>query len=171
MADRAELEQALKTGHTVYVHGRGHVRVVRDLPPQREDGPAVEGVVMRTPDGRLTRAGMEQVVRAGGGVLHNGAVIDKFDELPTEEEIVAGDAQREYALANDIDAQMAALQARRDKLSVGKGKGKHAGDAPAMPRGPMHSDTQVVAAPPPPPETPAPEEDEGARRRRHRREE
>jgi hypothetical protein len=168
MASRKELEDALKTGHHVRVRGRTEtVRHARTLPPDVPDAP-VEGTVTRTPDGRLTHEGMLLALQEGGAVLHMGEVLDKADQLPAPEEVAAGDEQRVAALSNDIDAQIAALQVRQEKLKGLRGKGG-ARDAPPPWTPPGAQDTQVVAAPPPPPETP--EEDEGRRGRRHKKEE
>lgn len=177
MASREELEEAVRTGHRVRIPGRpGTIRHAKFLPPDPEPTDAdpspapVEGVIMYTPDGRLTHDGMRLALAEGGSVLYKGEVIDSADALPPPEEVDAGDDERLAALAGDLDAQIAALETRRARVKALGGKARAKGEQPAAWQpGSQDQDTHVLAAPEPPAAPPA-EEEEG-RRRRHRREE
>jgi hypothetical protein len=74
-------------------------------------------------NGRLTRAGMEHVIRGGGSVSHNGQTLTRIDELPPEAALAAGDEQAEDQARANIDARRAALD-REEALLNRKGKGK-----------------------------------------------
>ena len=80
--------------------------------------------------GRLTLAGMQRVINSGGTVLHNGAVLSKAEHLPTESQLAKTPEERAQA-AKDIDAEIAALQAR--KAAMIKGAPKKPADLPPAP--------------------------------------
>jgi hypothetical protein len=67
---------------------------------------------------KLDHAAMVAVIRAGGSVIHGGQVIAHEHLLPTEEELARGDADREADAAAALDAQIAALTARRARLAA-----------------------------------------------------
>lgn len=65
---------------------------------------------------KLTRYGMECVIRSGGAVQHNGKTITKVADLPSDAELASTDAEKAQA-ETDIDAQIARLQAQKAKLA------------------------------------------------------
>lgn len=67
--------------------------------------------------GRLTRAGMEAVINSGGSFTYKGRVISTAAGIPSPEDL-ASTPEEVAAAGDDIDAQIAALQARKAKLSV-----------------------------------------------------
>jgi hypothetical protein len=70
----------------------------------------------RKADGSLTRAGMEAVIRGGGGVLHAGTIYTKADDLPDEATLTEGDAKASAAAGAALDAQIAALAQQKAAL-------------------------------------------------------
>jgi hypothetical protein len=70
----------------------------------------------RPKDGRLTRAHMEEAIKSGGGVLVEGQVITRVEDLPSDVKLAEGDQARTAALASSIDAQIAALTQQRAAL-------------------------------------------------------
>ncbi len=59
---------------------------------------------------------MEAAIEEGGSVLYNGRIVASVDDLPSKAELARGDAEEEAAVAAEIDAQIAALEAQRAKL-------------------------------------------------------
>jgi hypothetical protein len=147
---RQQAEQALARGEHLAVAGR-HVTHKRDLPPRTvapdgTPGPdELEAVVARTPDGKLTHAGMRHAIEHGGSVLHQGEVLTSLEQLPTEADLARGNDQQTQAVAQSIDQQIAALQQQRARLAL-----PAAGQQPAPP-----APTQTPAQEPPKP-TPEP---------------
>jgi hypothetical protein len=95
-----------------------------DYQPAPDEGERTEG----TPDPKLTPghakydeyAHMVAIIAAGGSVLYKGRVLSRVQDLPTAAALAKGDAVREKATADALDAQIAALQAQRSTLgSVG----------------------------------------------------
>lgn len=78
--------------------------------------PVTPTALPRPKDGKLTRAHMEEAIRAGGSVLHDGEIIAKVEDLPDEADLAAGDAEREAAVAAALDEQIARLAAQRARL-------------------------------------------------------
>jgi hypothetical protein len=74
----------------------------------------------RTADGKLTRAGMEHHVKAGGSVMHGGQIITDVAELPHDADLAKGDTEREKQVAQSLDEQIAALSRERAKLGQPK---------------------------------------------------
>lgn len=66
--------------------------------------------------GKMTRAGMEQVIRDGGSVLHGGKLHTRLDTLPTAADLAAGDEQATAEALAGIEAQQKSLDAQRQKL-------------------------------------------------------
>jgi hypothetical protein len=64
----------------------------------------------------LTRSQMEQVIKDGGSVLHGGRIITRMEHLPTDADLAVGNPEQEAAVAAALEAQIAALQARHDRL-------------------------------------------------------
>ena len=64
----------------------------------------------------LTRGEMEQVIRSGGSVLYGGRILTKVEHLPAAEQLAGDDPARLADAAAELDAQIAALQARRAAL-------------------------------------------------------
>jgi hypothetical protein len=79
-------------------------------------------VVTHDPQGNLTRAGMEQVLREGGSVLHKGQVIGRAEALPTEADLAAGDEQATAKALEGLKAQRDALDAQEKKLLASRGE-------------------------------------------------
>lgn len=67
-------------------------------------------------NGKLTRAGMEAVIKDGGSVLHNGKLLRRIEDLPNEAELVKGDAEAEKATSDSLQRQIDALQAQLNTL-------------------------------------------------------
>jgi hypothetical protein len=127
--NRDEARQHLQAGRPVAFRtpdGQGRTltlqfgrKAVQALPP--ED---VEGTyhLMRDEQGNLTRAGMEQVIREGGSVMHQGLalgeVIESIEDLPDEVDLVKGNERARKALAESLDAQLVALTAQRARLDA-----------------------------------------------------
>lgn len=101
----------------------------------------------RTPDGKLTRAGMEAVLASGGSVMLPGHRVASLKEhLPTVEQIVGDDPAKIAATSAVIDEQIKALQAQKDKL----------GNAPAPNPAPSATPPGADKQQPPPPKPPVP---------------
>jgi hypothetical protein len=77
-------------------------------------------------DGKLTRSGMEHVIRSGGSVLHDGTVYTKLDTLPSEADLAKGDADAENAARENLLRQREALDQQLASLGATK--------APAAPK-------------------------------------
>lgn len=83
-------------------------------------------------NGKLTRYGMEQVIKDGGSVMIGGASISRIENLPTEAQLAgADDFKRAQARAN-LEARQAQLQREFEQL-----------DAPVDPH-PSQRDTPFV---------------------------
>jgi hypothetical protein len=104
--DHKRLEAALKEGCTVEVAGVTYgPRNARELPRQREDGPRVEGWVVRDAQGRLTREGMELALSQGGSVQFRGAPVTEVEDLPTPEDLERERAAYLADVAHQVPAQ------------------------------------------------------------------
>jgi hypothetical protein len=75
----------------------------------------------RDREGRLTRAGMEEVIREGGSVLHNGEVHTDLQRLPSSVDLARGDAVRERQERDRLLGHRAALDAQLAQLGPGPG--------------------------------------------------
>jgi hypothetical protein len=131
MANRPELEHALNDGYAVLVAGHAEtIRKARQLPPDPDPAsgrPRVTGVVVRDPDGRLTREGMEHAVRTGGSVLLAGEVHTDLSALPSAADLARDDERRASQERDNLLKQRAALDAELAKLAV---PGKQGGEVP-----------------------------------------
>lgn len=92
----------------------------------------------------ISRAEMQAAIAAGGVVLHNGRIYNDPKDLPTEAELAKGDPAREKKAQDDIQAQIAALQAQIDGLKA------HDGGKPVAPT-PTPTPTSTPTAPAPHP--------------------
>jgi hypothetical protein len=88
-------------------------RATQNLPAEDVEG---NYFLLRDESGNLTRAGMEQALREGGAVMYHGNVIETVDDLPDEVELVKGNERARKALADSLDAQLAALSTQRARL-------------------------------------------------------
>ena len=77
--------------------------------------------ILRDAQGGLTRAGMEQVLREGGSVLHKGQVITTAAGLPSEADLAAGDEDATRRALEGLEAQEKSLQEQRKKLLAAHG--------------------------------------------------
>lgn len=64
----------------------------------------------------LTRQQMEQAIKNGGSVLYGGRLITRTEHLPSDADLAEGNPEQEAAAAAALEAQIAALQAQRDRL-------------------------------------------------------
>lgn len=92
----------------------------------------------------ISRSEMQAAIAAGGVVLHNGVLYNDPLDLPTEAELAKGDPAREKKAQDDIQAQIAALQAQIDGLKA------HDGGKPVAPA-PTPTSTPPAPAPHPGP--------------------
>lgn len=74
---------------------------------------------------------MEEVIVRGGSVLYQGRVLTRMEELPSAAELAAGDADKETAVAGDLQTQIAKLQAQLDKLQAAPKESKAAKAEPS----------------------------------------
>ena len=66
---------------------------------------------------KLTRSGMEQIIKGGGSVmLDDGRIISSVGDLPTEAQLAKGDARSEAAAKSALLAQRAAIDAQLNAL-------------------------------------------------------
>ena len=65
----------------------------------------------------MTRAQMEEILKRKESVVYNGRSIARVEDLPSEEELAAGDAEAETRIALTLDDQIARLQARKAALT------------------------------------------------------
>lgn len=65
----------------------------------------------------MKRSEMEQVIAAGGSVLHEGRLHTSVATLPSKAQMAKSDEDK-AAAAGDLDAQIAALQAQRAALKT-----------------------------------------------------
>lgn len=72
-------------------------------------------------DGRLTRAGMEHVIRSGGSVLHEGRTLTRVEELPSEAALAAGDEDATRTALDNLQRRREALE-REEALLHAKGR-------------------------------------------------
>lgn len=79
-------------------------------------------------DGKLTREGMEKVVRAGGSVTYGNAHLWRVEDLPTEAQLAKGDQRKAAAAQATIQEQIAALQAQLGMLTGSKPADAHPGE-------------------------------------------
>jgi hypothetical protein len=72
----------------------------------------------------LTRKQMLTVINGGETIVFKGQSYGRhnINELPSEADLAKGDAEKEAAAAENIKAQLAALQADLDKLEANKAK-------------------------------------------------
>lgn len=67
----------------------------------------------------LSRQEMERIiVQERGSVLYKGRIISRVEEIPSDAELAEGDPEREAAVRDALDAQIAALTAQRDRLGT-----------------------------------------------------
>lgn len=65
----------------------------------------------------LTRKEMEAAIAAGGTVLYNGQTLWQVAQLPSEADLAVGNPEAETAAANNLQQQIADLQAQIAKLT------------------------------------------------------
>jgi hypothetical protein len=70
----------------------------------------------RDDEGNLTRAGMEDIIKRGESFTHNGVVVSREDQIPTEEEVHKAIALRKDAGRNHIRAQIRQLEAQESRM-------------------------------------------------------
>ena len=73
----------------------------------------------RDESGMLTHEGMLSVLRAGGSVILNGSIITDPRNLPSEAQLAKGNAAKEAQARQNLDAQIARLQAEKAVLAAG----------------------------------------------------
>lgn len=84
-------------------------------------------------DGKLTREGMERIIReTGGGVIYGNSIITRVEHLPTAAHLAAGDKKKQAAVAASLQDQIAALQAQLKLTEGGKAADLHVGDKPGI---------------------------------------
>ena len=81
--------------------------------------PSARFIQHRDKNGRLTRDGMEHVIRNGGSVFVDGRTdpVTDVTQLPTAAQLAKGDPVAEKAAAADLQRQMAELQRQMGDLS------------------------------------------------------
>jgi chorismate mutase len=80
----------------------------------------------------LSRQEMETVIKNGGSVmLPNGAVIVRVEDIPPDENLAKTSADLD-AVGKDLDAQIAALQARRQQVDLQVARSKRDAEAAAQ---------------------------------------
>ncbi|MHC5541214.1 hypothetical protein ACYOEI_23580, partial [Singulisphaera rosea] len=67
---------------------------------------------------RRRRSEMEEIIRSGGSIMHEGQVITRVEDLPTDADLAEGDPELEASTLEDIDSQIAKLNAQRDRLKT-----------------------------------------------------
>lgn len=85
---------------------------------------------IRDSQGRLTRAGMEEVIKNGGSVMFRGRNISTAQDLPYDEQIVAGDDAAENQVLRQIDDTIRSLETRKNSILESRtvrDKDKHTG--------------------------------------------
>lgn len=74
----------------------------------------------------LTRKAMEQAISIGGSIAYKGRIIARVADLPTAAELAQGDPVAEAQAAQDVQQQIAALQAQLDALQAERTDGSDA---------------------------------------------
>jgi hypothetical protein len=87
------------------------------------DDPAAD-IQIRDEQGALTREGMEAIIRRGESVMYGGKIISQIEYLPEAAELAVGDAQRESAVMDALDAQEKSIQRQRNLILESRGKGR-----------------------------------------------
>jgi hypothetical protein len=75
-------------------------------------------------NGRITRHGMEHVIRSGGSVIHNGKHITKIDDLPTSADLANTPEERAAARAQ-LESQQKQVNDQLAQLDAAETPGKH----------------------------------------------
>lgn len=88
--------------------------------------PALIEAVAYGEDGKLTREGMELIIKAGRSVIYGTSVIWRIEDLPSEAQLAQGDARKQAAVRENLQQQVAALAAQLQAVSPPKDQ--HAGD-------------------------------------------
>lgn len=78
---------------------------------------------------RLSRKDMEEVIKGGGSVLHDGRIITSVEDLPKPEELAETDAER-AATAEDLRREIAERQDRLAALEVRNSGATAGGNSP-----------------------------------------
>jgi hypothetical protein len=65
----------------------------------------------------LDRKAMEEVINQGGSVMHQGEIISKIEDLPTDTDLAIGDPTAESAQMRTIEQQIEALQADKARIA------------------------------------------------------
>lgn len=74
----------------------------------------------------IGRAAMEQAIRSGGSVMHQGRLITTVEQLPSEAELAAGDPEAEQAAQASLQAKVAELQRQLAQLEARQAGGSKA---------------------------------------------
>jgi hypothetical protein len=69
------------------------------------------------PRQHLSRADMEKIIKEGGSVIYRGEHILKIEDLPSETDLVIGDASAEEARARTLRDQIETLKAEEARLA------------------------------------------------------
>jgi hypothetical protein len=64
----------------------------------------------------MTRKEMEEVIRGGGGIVHQGQTYTTIEALPSEAELVGDDPIQKQLLRESLETQLAALQTEMRRL-------------------------------------------------------
>jgi hypothetical protein len=152
MANRQELEQALDEGWTIQVGDRllrGR-EMRKELPPD-SSGAALEGILLRDPEGRLTREGMEAIIKGGGSVMHGGEPVTDLDALPTAADLARGDERRAQQERSRLLGERARIEGELAKLEQPRMQAPGGGPAKAQQDRPQEKTQESApqgAAPP-----------------------
>lgn len=71
-------------------------------------------------NGKLTRAGAEQVIRDGGSAMIGGKLYSKAESLPDEAEFAKGDVAAENAARENLMRQRRELDEQIGRLGAGQ---------------------------------------------------
>lgn len=80
--------------------------------------------------GKITRQGMEHVIRGGGSVLHNGRIIAQAQDLPSEVDLAGTDAAALDNAEADLDRREQSLATERARLATARRQQQTAAPAP-----------------------------------------
>ena len=69
---------------------------------------------------RLSRKDMEDLIKSGQSIIHDGQMITRCEDLPTEVDLALGDPAKENETEANIDRQIASLQAAKAQLEAGR---------------------------------------------------
>jgi hypothetical protein len=73
---------------------------------------------------RLSRKDMEDLIKSGQSIIHDGQMITRVEDLPTDVDLALGDPAKEDATEAEINRQIKALEDLKSQLQAGKSKPK-----------------------------------------------